>query len=203
MEKQRWKQGLAVVLLAVFMGVSFFASASLDAISAYASYGFDALFVIAVSLIYRKLEWKTETFTLGFWVAVFFSLAFGFAIYEFASPLGLPIPFPMRDAETLFLLLLVGPVLEEFVFRSALWRLGSEIIKAPWFSYLFTSVLFAFAHYQMIQIAPAEYQGFIRYQAVYTLGLGLLAGGVRLHFGLLGAILIHLAFNFGFFLGSI
>ena len=203
MMKEKAKQALAIGLIAVFIGVEYFGVFSVDALSSYAMYGFECLFFGTVLAIYRGLEWKTDDFTLGSIVTVFLSLVCGFAAYEFSSVLGFPIPFAMKEVETLILLLLVGPILEELVFRSALWRLGTELVKAPWFAFLFTSVLFSFAHYQMIETAPASYQGFIRYQAVYTLGLGLLAGGVRLHFGLLGAVLIHLAFNFGFFLGSI
>lgn len=203
MLRKKSKQALALGFMALFIAIDFFGVFSVDAIHAYAIYAFELLFVVFVTVIYRNLEWKRRAFSFGFMVAVFFSLVCGFGIYEFAGVLGYGIPFQMKDPETILFLLLIGPILEEFVFRSALWRLSTELVKAPWMVFLLTSILFSYSHYLMIRTAPETMHGFIRYQAIYTLGLGLMAGGARLYFGLLAAILIHFAFNFGFFFGSI
>ena len=49
---------------------------------------------------------------------------------------------------------------------------------------------------------PESVHGFVRYQTIYTFGLALFCGGMRMHVGWVGALAAHLAFNFGFWMGS-
>jgi hypothetical protein len=203
MLKKRAFQALALGLFACFVSVEFLGAFSLAAISPYSLYLFEICFFILVSLLYRPLNWKTKSLTFGFVVSLCFALTSGFAVFEFTSVLGYTLPFQMKDPETVLFLLLLGPILEELVFRSAIWRIGSELFQSPLVPFFLSSVLFSYSHYQAIQNTPEVLHGFIRYQGIYSLGLGLFCSGMRLQFGLIGAILTHLSFNLGFFLGSV
>ncbi len=200
---KRFMQALAIGLIALFWGVSYQAWFALDALSPYTMYGFELTFSVLVAFIYRKFEFKLAPLTFGAGVALFFSLAAGFAIFEGAGVFGYTIPFELKDLETVLFLLLIGPILEEGVFRGALWRLFQEVFGTPWVGYLATSVIFSYSHYRVIGEVPESFHGFIRYQAIYTLGLGLFCGGIRVQFGLLAALFTHMAFNFGFWLASL
>ncbi len=203
MLKERFLQALAIGLLALFWGVAYLEWFGLDSMSAYAVYVFEILFALGVTLFYRPVDWQKAPFSFGAAVAVFFALASGFAIYEFASILGHTVPFQMRDPETVVFLLLVAPLLEEWLFRGALWRLIERVTRNEWLAFGITSAAFAYSHYQVIGALPENFHGFVHYQAMYTFGLALFCGGMRIHVGLVGAMATHLAFNFGFWLGSL
>ena len=133
-------------------------------------------------------------------MVLFFALTSGFAVYEFASVLGHTIPYDLNATETTLFVLLMAPLLEEWVFRGAIWRLIEKLIPQEWAPFVLTSALYSYSHYQIIGSVPELYQGFVHYQAMYTFGLALFCGGMRMHFGLIGAVATHLAFNCGFWL---
>lgn len=194
---------MGVGLFFLFLGIEYGGAFSVETLSPYAIYIFEALWAGIALYLFRPFDWKTEEFSFGYVVTLFFSLVAGFAIFESVPYLKLILPFDMKNPEIVLFLVVIGPILEEFLFRGAIWNLLREWFRSPLVPYLVTSVLFAYAHFHEIKTAPEEFHGYIRYQAVYTLALGLLSGGVRMRFGLLGAVLIHLSFNFGFFFGSI
>ena len=201
--KTRFFQALAIGFLVLYLGVTLAGWFSLDALSPYAEYGFEALFGGVIFALYRNWEFKKGPFTLVACVAFLFALVCGFAVYEFTSVFGYSIPFQMKDPETVLFLLFVGPLLEEWVFRGAVWKLVEVITGTPLVSYLLSAVLFSYAHYHVINEVAPEYAGFVRYQAIYTLGLGLFCGGMRMQYGWRAAWVTHVAFNFGFWLGAL
>lgn len=87
-----------------------------------ASYAFEILFVAGVISVFRhRLQWRyrPDLRDLG---ALVCALASGAVVYRGARPLDVPIPFDLTSTETLVLLLLVAPLLEEALFRLALWE---------------------------------------------------------------------------------
>lgn len=200
MLKARFLQALAIGFLVLYLGVAFAGWFNLDSISGYAEYGFEVVFVILVFGIYRNWEWKKEPLGLGAGVTLFFALAAGFAAYEFTDVLGYVNPFNLKDPETVIFLLAIGPLLEELVFRGALWKLIEVVTGSSIAAFLFAAVAFSYAHYHVIQFVDASAASFIRYQAIYTLALGLFCGGMRMLYGFRAAWLTHLAFNFGFWI---
>jgi membrane protease YdiL (CAAX protease family) len=201
--KLRFMQALAIGFLVIYLGVTCAGWFSLDSLSAYAEYGFEVIFGGLILALYPRWEWRKNALTLSACVALFFSLAAGLAIFEATSILGYAVPFSFKDPETVLFLLVIGPLLEEWIFRGALWKLLQVITGSNLFSYLSCAVLFAYAHYQVIGQIDPQYAGFVRYQAIYTLGLGLFCGGMRMQYGWRAAWLTHIAFNFGFWLGAL
>jgi membrane protease YdiL (CAAX protease family) len=116
--------------------------------------------------------------------------------------LNYPIPFSLRDPETVWFLLVAGPVLEELIFRGALWKLFEVVTGSALPAYLFTAVLFSYSEFHLIHQVKPEYADFVRYQASFCLGLGLFCGGMRMKYGWRAALITHAIFNFGFWLGS-
>ena len=203
MIKQRFFQALAIGFVFLYCGVAFAGWFALDSLSPYAEYGFEAVFGCIILLIYRNWEWKKKSFTFGAGVAFFFALAAGFAVFEASGVLGYALPFSVQDPETVLFLLVLGPVLEEWIFRGALWRLFETITGSPWPAFLVTAAIFSYSHYDLVSGLEPKYLPFMRYQAIYTLGLGLFCGGLRLQFGWSAALIAHVAFNFGFWLAAI
>ena len=132
-------------------------------------------------------------------------LPLGWLIHVFARQQGMLIPFDFGSTETILFLLLIGPVLEELIFRGAMWRLMEQWIGQGRFHtlclILTTSFIFAFSHFHAIFSVPDEYKPFIYYQTAYTFVLAIICARLRLRVGLIGAIVGHMLFNFGFWLG--
>ena len=203
MVKVRFFQSLAIAFLLLYLGVAFAGWVSLDTLFPYADYVFKAVFGGVILALFPKWEWKKGELSFGAGVVLFFAFASGFAVYEGSGVLGLSMPFALKDPETVLILLVVGPILEEWIFRGALWKLIEVITGSPWPAYLTTAVLFSYGYYYVITAIDPQFSGYVRYQAIYSLGLGLLCGGMRLRQGWRAAVFTHLSFNFGFWLGSL
>ena len=127
----------------------------------------------------------------------------GFLIYRAAAWIHVPIPFDLSSYETIFLLLIFGPLLEEAIFRLALWQSFEALWRNGWFTIVATTFLFAAGHFAAYWFVPAQYHGFVIYQTSYVVLLGVVAGLQRLKFNALApAISVHMGFNLGFFLAS-
>lgn len=203
MTKTRLFRAVAIGLIVLFIGVCYRDWFALDAMSPYAIYGFQVGFAILVSTLYKPLEWSKASFNFAGIVAILFCFASGFAVFEFAGVLGHSVPYEMRDSETLLFLLLISPVLEEWLYRGVLWRLFERLAQTEWVSLIGTSALFAYSYFQVISSVPGNFHSFVQYQTAYTFGLALFCAGMRVHYGLKGAFAAHLAFNLGFLLGSL
>lgn len=182
----------------------------LDSLHPYAMYGFDLLYS-ALSIHFFsegrfRLRFPAEKLQFA---AIAMSLILGVMTYEVASMRGIVIPFNLEDPYTIFALLIIAPVLEELLFRQALWfSLETASARWPrareWFPWIATSVLFAAAHFEATFSAPPEFHAFILYQTGYALAIALWWGRVYLQTGSVGlTILLHFGFNAGFFLGSV
>ena len=199
----RLLQALALGLTVLFCGVCYREWFALDAVSPYAIYAFQVIFALLVSILYAPLEWTKERLDFAGIVALLFCFACGFAIFEFSGVLGHSVPYKMRDPETLIFLLLITPVLEEWLYRGVLWRLLERLTHSEWAAFAGTSALIAYSCFQVISNVPVSFHSFVQYQTSYTFGLALFCAGMRVHYGLKGALAAHLVFNFGFWLGSL
>lgn len=173
-------------------------------VTPWAAYTFEILFVIVVGYVYRK----RLIFRLPVKVAVssaLLSLAMGFSIYRLIVSAGLQVPFDFNSMELLFLLLVLGPILEEFIFRMALWEPIADLFKKKSDAVLIlTTALFSVGHLQAFWSVPLEYRPFVLIQGLYVILLGLGCGYGRMRTGSIsGAIYIHVGFNLGFFLASL
>jgi hypothetical protein len=199
----RFLQALAIGFLLLYFGVSFAGWFALDSVSPYAIYGFQALFGLIILLIYRNWQWKIKSLSFAAGVALFFAFAAGFSVVEACEVLHYAIPVSFKDPETVLWLLVLSPVLEEWVFRGALWKLFERITGSPWPAFLLTAIASSYSHYAAISSLDPKYAPFLRFQAIFILGLGLICGGLRLQFGWFAAAIAHVVFNFGFWLGAI
>jgi membrane protease YdiL (CAAX protease family) len=190
-------------LLAVFyLLIRFFLSSKLDALSPYASYVLEFVLVLLVLCFGLIQPWKLLGRKKDLFVGVPLALIAGGLVHRLATHSGIVIPFNFTGPETVIFLLLVAPVLEEAVFRYFLWK-PFEFLAGRSVALFLTTVLFSYSHLHAIWSYPPEVHPFIYYQATYTLALGLAAGYFVWRWNsVLAAILIHFAFNLGFYLAA-
>lgn len=171
-------------------------------VSPWWSYGFEALFTLIVLSAYRGRKLFRPP-KLGFaFLAGLLGFAGGFAAYRGAGVLRFIVPFDFSGFGPLFQLLVLAPVLEELVYRGALWEPSVDWLGSGR-AWGVTTLLFALGHFQAYFFVPAEYQGFVLYQTGYVLVLGAAAGWVRRRLGGIWIpMLLHGGFNFGFFIAG-
>ena len=202
-ETHLWRKIIWSLLAVTYLTIRFFFTERLDALGPYASYFFElALVGISIFLAGRsflsffQVQRRTLFAALG-------SFAFGFCIYRAAGVAHIQIPFDLQGVETLFFLLLVAPILEELLFRFFLWHPAETLVKKPALTWILTSMVFSYSHFHALFFVPQEIHPFIIYQTAYTLLLGLWCGySVLKSKSLAESMLIHFAFNLGFYLGS-
>lgn len=187
-----------MLALGIYVVLRFCFNSQLDTLSTWFMYLVEIFFVIW-SLYYFRDRLKVF---LNFprqliWLPLIALLAGLFIAYG-ATVIGLPIPFDIADSQGVFLLLIIAPVLEELLFRFFLWMPFEKRGKSNW-GWSLTTLLFSYAHWHAVWNVPIEWHGFLAYQTLYTLMLGLACGAMMyIYRSIGGAILIHFAFNLGF-----
>jgi len=192
---------VSVLLFVLYFGIEYLHWFSVEAISAYSIYIFELIWVALIWAVFKKIEFIKKNLSKVNVLLISILLPLGWLIHYLARARGIIIPFDFNSSETILFLLLVGPVLEELVFRGAMWRLAEMIASKPVFLILTTSLLFSYSHFQASFSVPDEYKPFIYYQTAYTFLLALSCARLRIQMGLLAAILGHALFNLGFWLG--
>ena len=106
---------------------------------------FELGFITLIWILWvRGLSWHLE-FKRIFLVELMATLIAGFAIWGMAGIFGIPIPFNLESRELIVWLLLLGPILEELLFRVALWEIIARLHpRAAWSG---TSLLFSLGHF--------------------------------------------------------
>ena len=194
----------ASVFLALYVAIRFVWPQLLDEIHPFASYAFEVLFSASVLLFFIRQEKTRPKFSPLLPLHTISAGVVGFLCFRFAGWRGIEVPFDLAGRATLVLLLAVGPALEELLFRGALWRLVQNIRNDQFTPWLGTSAAFAFSHFAAWWTVPPAWRGFILFQTLYTLGLGLYCGHFRRITGGMGVpVLVHALFNLGFYLGSL
>lgn len=192
----------SLTLLLVYFVVRFLLIQQVDQLGTYASYICESIFVAIVWVLFRKRIVLNVRPTSRLGIDAALMLVSGWCVYKMASPLSLVIPFNFGSTETLLFLLLIGPVLEEMIFRMSHWELLSEFISNPFVLLLLTSCIFSFAHFFAWWSVPVGLHSFVLYQAAYTFGLALYCGFRRMQTNSMAApILVHFFFNAGFYIG--
>ena len=191
---------LSLFFILVFISVEFIFRFQIEKITGFSIYLFEVLWVLAILLIYRSFEWFSKKKILRWLTIALLAGVLGAWVQLYAFHSGITIPFDYENKDTLLLLLLVGPLQEEFVFRLGLWKVFSDLIANKWILILITTLFFSYSHYDMIAVLPASMHDFIKFQAKYTFLLGIICGYLRWNFGMAATILAHLLFNLGFWL---
>lgn len=195
---------IALLILLTYIALSLVLSPWLDSFNEYASYITESAFVFAVGFYYRnRLRFSFQlsrelihSLLPGFIAGFVFSLGL--------KPLGLIAPFDLESASAILLLILIGPILEEAIFRMALWEPLLDLTRSKPAALVITTVLFAYAHLHAIWFTPPEIHSFIFYQTAYVTVLGGLCGLRKIASSSLSApILTHITFNTAFYLATL
>lgn len=173
-------------------------------VSPYFSYAFEFGFALAVGYAYRRdLRFTLklgQELRLGF-LPAFFA---GFAIYKLVGLSTLTVPFDFHSAETLVLLLVLAPTLEELLFRMALWEPAEKLLKNPATTLFITTSLFSMGHLMALFTVPGQFKPFVLIQSLYVMLLGLGAGYRRIRSGtFLAGTIVHFGFNLGFVVAAV
>lgn len=170
----------------------------------YGSYVFEITLVGAMAFArptgfgFALPTWNTLPYLL------FPAFLSGFGIFQLGQSSGILFPFDLSSTETLVFLLLVAPVLEELLFRGALWEAVSRFCRKQTSVLLWTSLAFGVGHLIALYRVPQEFRPFVLIQFLYVILLGLGAGWARIASGsLVAPILVHFSFNLGFFAASL
>lgn len=194
----------AILILGIYILVKYCFTQQLDSIGAYTAYIFEAAFVLIVGLYYRKRIGFHFRFLTELKMSFIPALIVGFIVFLLAKPLNISIPFDLKSSETVLFLLVIAPILEEFIFRMALWQPLVDIFKKPNYALIITSLVFAYAHFHSYWFVPEQFYPFIYYQSLYVIPLALYCGYRLMKTGsIVSPIAVHLGFNLGFFLGSL
>lgn len=175
----------------------------IDRLGDYASYIFEGVFAAVVMLFYRK-QWHgrfipREALRNGAW-----GLAGGAALIAVVRLAHIWVPFAFRDLETILGLLLIGPLLEEALFRQALFWPARALFARPVLVIVFSALMFSAGHLYGILSLPAEYRPFVIFQAGYTFLLGIWWGHLELRTRSYWATVApHFGLNLGFLLAGL
>jgi len=172
-------------------------------ISEYYSYTFEFAFVALTYYVFRdeiKLFQRPALADAGLTAGM---ILLGWTVYRVAGLFQIPIPFDLSSKETIFLLLFLGPILEELIFRMALWQAIQAIGRNAGLTLVATTLLFAAGHFAAYWFVPAPFRGFVIYQTAYVVLLGFALGGRRLSSNaVLPCLFMHFGFNLGFLLAG-
>jgi membrane protease YdiL (CAAX protease family) len=204
---QRERVVPASLALIIYVSLRWIWPQILDSLHTYGGYAFEALFVISVLSYFRESSPAVPARRIiRTRVALSSILVFagGLACSQAAIANAILIPFDLQDRVNLILLLAIGPVLEEFIFRGALWRLIQHILDHDTGVVLITSAAFSLSHLLVYWHVPEEFRAFVLFQTSYTVLLGLFCGQYRRSTGSPALpILLHGLFNLGFYAGTL
>jgi membrane protease YdiL (CAAX protease family) len=173
-------------------------------ISELFAYGFDLAFVLVTYGFFRKrITLLRKPGALDFLYGLLMMVAGGL-VYKCAGMFSVPVPFDFSEHETIVLLLIVAPLLEEAIFRMALWEAFLSLTKNRTVTNAATTMLFAAGHFVAYWSVPEQFQIFVIYQTIYVLILGGVLGWRRASTNAVSSsVILHFGFNLGFLLGAL
>jgi len=167
------------------------------------SYIFDLLVVASLTVMFR-LKFYLGTIAPAGMIARALSVA-GAACFALmlASVLKLAAPFKyveLLEVQILFL----APIIEELVFRHALFGAFKSHFKNENMLILSNAIFFSISHLPAIWALPPVFHSFIYLQLFYTLILGWICAKSRLRTGsVVEPMLLHFIFNLIFYVAVI
>ncbi len=173
----------------------------MDGLGTAAYFAVEVGFVSVYAVIFRKQFslFGPKTSQAGYAWAIPLNLVLGVVLYRAAGVLDIAIPFDFSNFSFLFLMIFLGPISEELIFRFLVWLPFEGIFKAKYFVVIVTSVLFSLSHFWAYGQVDKAVQQFVVYQTIYTFFLALHWGERRATTaGLLAPILLHISLNLSF-----
>lgn len=193
---------LSIVLVCLYLFLAFFGEALLPFWKGFVPYYYEVGYVILAFILFRdKLAFNVDFSKYG--KGFLGSLLAGFLVLCLAKFLNTELPFAMTNTFVLFFLVLVGPLLEELVFRFALWHGIESITKCQRGTLFLTSVIFGLAHFKSIFMIMPAYMTFISFQFVYTIIVSFWWGERYIESKSISVpVIYHILFNLGFGIGA-
>jgi len=161
------------------------------------TYIFDIFFATSVYLIHKPR--LTFRLTKGVMPRGLALAATAFLSIFICLQLGLLTPF--RYVDNLFIqILILAPIIEELVFRYALFEPFKLIIPNKNMLFIFNGLLFSLSHGKALTVLPTDFHSFIYFQMGYTFLLGWICSKAKFSSGsILEPILLHFTFNLIFY----
>ncbi len=195
-------QAINTILVVLYLFLAFLGESLFPFWKGFVPYYYEVGYVILAFFLFRdKLSFKVDLskYAKGFVCSLFA----GFATILLAKGLNTEIPFAMNNSFVLFFLVLVGPLLEELVFRFALWHGFESITKCQRGTLFLTSVIFALAHFKSVLMVTAPFMTFIAFQFVYVLIVSFWWGEKYIQSKSISIpVIYHIMFNLGFGIGA-
>jgi len=174
-----------------------------DQLPIYLSYVYEIILVAISYWMYKNEEvkpWSTGQIK-EYATQLIPWLPLGFVVHWLAKISGITIPFDITHPTTVFLLLIVAPVLEELIFRYMLWSAVEKFVKKAEWQIWISAIFFSLGHVIIMMTLPTEFRAFVLYQAAYVVALSIGAAYLRIKTkGMIAPIALHFLFNFGFYL---
>jgi len=168
------------------------------------SYVFDVMFALTVLSLSGKKNYIGKTIPKNLIIRLV--LVFGVALLAVTIlHLSEPLVAPFKHVNYLFIqILILAPIIEELVFRGAIYELFKNAGIPIWVNNLVNSILFSLSHIAALYALPEEFHAFIYFQLKYTFVLGHLCAKSRERtHGVLEPIILHFAFNLVFYLAVV
>lgn len=162
------------------------------------SYLFDIFIVLLAAFSFRKipnLKLNLLRHLAQFIFAIFLAGIFAYL------PVHLQWQTPFKYLDKLFIqLIILAPLIEEFVFRFSLYELQEKSKLPTVIKYLINAIAFSISHAPALWILPEVFHQFIIYQLGYTFVLGLYCYHIKFRYKSDSAVIvIHLLFNLVFY----
>lgn len=161
------------------------------------TYIFDLIFALSVYLIHKpKMSLRL---TKGILPRLFAISVLAFVTILISLQLNLLSPF--RYVDNLFIqILILAPIVEELVFRFALFEPFKLIIPNKNILFIFNGLLFSLSHGKALSVLPQDFHAFIYFQIGYTFLLGWICSKAKFKSGsILEPIVLHFVFNLIFY----
>ncbi|MBT7611525.1 MAG: CPBP family intramembrane metalloprotease [Bacteriovoracaceae bacterium] len=163
-------------------------------------YYFEFIFVVTSIYIFKeKLQFYSKDKKPKHFLRY---LLAGLITIIFCKLFSTQLPYDLSSATVKVFLVLIGPLLEEFIFRFAIWNAIEKFTTCKKAPLHITSILFSIAHFKGILLITPPYMTFITFQALYTLLLGYTLGmRYEKKKNIMEIVVLHVLFNLGFLLG--
>ena len=164
------------------------------------TYVFDIIFGIVTLLIYKKKNLIGSIDKVLFLKHMGVVIGLGICLVGFSLLVKFNAPFKFIDH--LFIQILVlAPIIEELVFRGAIFEVHANSKLKKMAIIGLSSVLFSISHTPALWHLPSEFHSFIIFQLFYTLILGWICAYSRaLTGGIVAPISLHFGFNLVFYI---
>ena len=168
------------------------------------SYVFDVMFVLCILSLSGKKNYIGKTIPRNLIIRLILVLGIAFLAITILY-LSDTLVSPFKHVDLLFIqMLILAPIIEELVFRGAIYELFKNAGVKIWVNNLINSILFSASHIPAFYVLPVEFHPFIYFQLKYAFVLGHLCAKSRERtHGVLEPIILHFVFNLVFYLAVV